>query len=360
MTAIQFNLIFDSKDRNGVGECTTAPIPVKRNCYGRYCSFGTLLQMHQRQNPTLPYLIARVKGATGNVDFYDGAKAVKQLSSRFCDLFNKDPVKSVVFFEHVTTTDSEHQFRQVARCMSSVAINKNDLLQKYAKCHGNEPVRAIFEKACLLLNSDDQKVQEEGYFLLGKACIACFEQSPDTATAEGVEVLNLLLDFYYRGRKGLERDYKIALQLAEKLCELDPNNACAFSISGVIYYDGGNGIPEDHHLAKVFLEKAANIDPDLYVVQYYLGKIALEEGNAEEAKVCLEKAYRNQSGDVEVALLLAELLGSDKYSGVVQQNLERANSLVRSVLKRAPENAEAVTLQLSFQRLQDVAPVEAE
>ena len=59
MTALsvtQFKLVHDSVNRNAAEEHITTRFASTRNCLGRFCSFQTLMQLHEKQNPHLAYM----------------------------------------------------------------------------------------------------------------------------------------------------------------------------------------------------------------------------------------------------------------------------------------------------------------
>ena len=301
--------------------------------------------MHQKQHPNVAYLVAKVEEVTGVFDFYDGDKAVRHLSRSFHDVLDVDSAaRSVTFFEYVKLKENKHHFRQVAHCRSGEEIRKNELLQEYSKCTAKEPLLDTLNRAIDFLSSNNQQAAHP---LLEKACADCLQHSPETATAEVVEVLSRLADIYYTGKFGHKADHQMALKLLEKQLELDPNNTCALCLLGLIYSEGKDGVTRDLGLAKAWLEKTKKLERDFDAVYRRLGKIALEEGDAKSAKVYLEEAYSIRPTNNEVSLLLAELLSLNKYEGVVQDPM-RALKLIRSVLKRDPENKQALTLRLAL------------
>ena len=351
MTALsvtQFKLVHDSVNRNAAEEHITTRFASTRNCLGRFCSFQTLMQLHEKQNPHLAYLIARVEDATGDVDFYDGVKAVKFLSHAFRDLLrDKLSVKSVTFFEYVENKGGKKCFRQVVSAKSSEEVDQNKFLQKYLNITSKESLLDMFKGATNVLMSDTPADAEP---LLDKIKTYCLEKSPETVTPEVIEVLSRLSNVYYAGEFGHKVDRLLALHLLEKVLELDPNNARCLCDLGVIYYDGVEGVKQNRDLAKALLEAARKIEGDFDQVHHYLGKIALDEGDVKAAKACLEEAFDIRQDNVAVALLLAEVCSSNAYGEEVR-DFVKAMLLINGVLKIDPQNEQALSIKLAMQHL---------
>lgn len=323
----QFKLVFESVNCNGIPEQRKAKFSQQRNCFGMHCSFGTLLKMHKREIPDHAYLIARIEDVNGSVDFYDGVRTIGTFtrSCKLFDLLHTDvAVHSVTFFEHVVTEGNTHTFRQVACCKRVKAIANNQFLQVYTQRIGEQK---LLER---LQNPENYK----------ELCKLCLQATSETATAEVVKVLVQLSDMYYRGTN-VTKDPSFTMKLLEKVLELDPDNAIAICNIGAIYYESQDVSLRD--LAKEWLTLAITIEPDFDVAYFYLGKIALEEGNVQEAQKNLEEAYAIRSTNHEAALLLANL--------VKDTNPARARDITKGVLKKESQNTEALALMLSLQTL---------
>ncbi len=333
MTAPQIKLIHHSVDRNGAQEYPVTKFPTSRNCFGRYCSFETLLRMHQKDTPTLKYMIARVEDCRGSVDYYDGSKAVEALSLRFFDILHpQDKIRSVVLFTLAETRNNTHRFQQVAHCSSHLAFISTQVVKEYAKTTREKPLLDILNKAINLLEENNQ---EAALPLLKGLTNSCLEHPQNSADIEVVEVLNHLCNLYYHGQHGVQEDHPLALKLYTKLLMIDKYNAIAYAQAGLIMYESGNAA-----LAENMLKEAIKIEPDLDIAHQTLGRIALDAKRVENALTHLEEANKIKPNQIKTCLLLAEALSSQNSA----TNHKRANNLVASVLKKEPQNLQALSL----------------
>ncbi len=124
-------------------------------------------------------------------------------------------------------------------------------------------------------------------------------------------------------------NYEEALPSLFRAVELDPNNAVAYSYLAETYIDSG-----EYEAAWEAAEKALALDPANFNVQRNYGYVAQYSGEYDLAMESYERALQLEPTRAYIAFNLVDLYRRE-------EQYDRAVNLLRSVIDRNPESAQA-------------------
>ena len=162
----------------------------------------------------------------------------------------------------------------------------------------------------------------------------------DEALQKAKEILpesssNLVLEGSLRMREGKFLEAEAAFQeaLVKKADQMG-------AIVGLMELGEKRNAPADKILA--FAEKAIGINPDYFPSYIYKGKALRDLGRAQEARECFQRAIRLSPDSPEGYLFLANLYEDKIQDPNPRQSLEKAAALYLELLRRHPDNIDAL------------------
>lgn len=128
------------------------------------------------------------------------------------------------------------------------------------------------------------------------------------------------------------QQWEDALTLLRRWIEIDPDNALARQRLGVVLFRLKKPSEAIEQLSKA--REISSASPHPYVL---VGKLFVQEGNDEEARLAFEKAYAEEKTNVETARAYADWLIQD-------DRLDKAQEVATALLKQNPDSINALFL----------------